>query len=92
MPARVAPRPEPYAPTSLARVSAMKLSLARFMVRRITGSGGEVAVASTRPPRGAAPGRSGPTWATPTPPRVAFSRWAAARGGLDTWAARPLPA
>ena len=62
----------------------MKLSLARFIARRITGSGGDSAVASTGPLPGAAPTLRAPTWETPTPRRVALSRWAAASGGLET--------
>ena len=43
VPAAVVPRPAACAPIPFTSVSAMKLSLSRFIARRIAGSGGEVA-------------------------------------------------
>ena len=69
----------------------MKLSLAGFMTPRIARSGGDLTVESSRPCVGARPGRSLPTWRTPTASIEARRRWAAASGGLATWAPRPSP-
>ncbi len=83
-PAAVVPSPTPYAPTSLASVSAMKLSLSWFISRRIAGSGGDTDAPSERAPAGVTPVVRAPRCATPLAASDAFSRCAAASGGLET--------
>ena len=61
-PAVVVPRPAPYGADAFARVSAMKLSLSRFIARRMTGRGGEVARGEdARAARACVPARRRPT-------------------------------
>ena len=91
VPAAVVPRPAACAPIPFTSVSAMKLSLSRFIARRITGSGGEVADPIWRAEGGVTPTVRPPTCETPTPFSAAFTRCAAAIGGLVTYAARALP-
>ena len=83
-PAAVVPWPAPYAPTSLASVSAMKLSLSRFIVRRMPGRGGETADADRARAGGRDARREAAALARrrrPSAPRAA--RWAAARAGCS---------